>query len=69
MGQYEQMTMQRDLEDRNRRDDEALKQRLDKRKKLEMEAKAFQDKQIAEKAERKRLENQQKLNDQATIAK
>ena len=69
MGQYEQMTMQRDLELKNRKDDESLKQRLEKRKKLEMEAKLFQDKQVAEKAERKRLETLQKQNDQANIIK
>ena len=69
MGQYEQMTMQRDLAERNRKDDDELKGRLEKRKKLELEAKQFQDKQIAEKAERKRLESLQKQNDSANIIK
>ena len=56
MGQYEQLTMQRDLAAKNRKDDAELNARLEMRKKLEIEAKQFQDKQIAEKAERKRLE-------------
>lgn len=52
--------MQRDLEEKNRKDDEALKERNARRKKLEMEAKLFQDKQVAEKKEMRRLENLQK---------
>lgn len=69
MGDFEQKTMQRDLEEKNRKDDQALQERNAKRKKLEMEAKLFQDKQVAEKKEMKRLETLQRVNEQERIAK
>ena len=53
LANHEAKTLQRDLDEINRKQDIVLKKRIDDRKQKEMEAKLFQDQQVQEKMKMK----------------
>ena len=61
--------MERDMEAINRKEDSKLQKRHNDRKAKEMEAKIFQDRQVQEKQELKRLEQLQRKQEQERILK
>lgn len=66
---HENKTLKRDIEEINKKTDKDLEKRLKDRKVKEFEAKVFQDKQVAEKNQKKQLEVIMNKGDQARVLK
>lgn len=69
MAVHEAKTLKRDIDEINKKTDKDLEKRLKDRKTKEMQAKFFQDKQIAEKQEKKQLEVVVKQGEQERLLK
>jgi len=69
LASHEAKTLQRDIDEINKKDDYKMQMRSKLRKQKEMEAKLFQDRQVAEKVELKNREKEAKLNEQQSLLK